>query len=92
MKTVKQLHKGWLKDPSYREAHKELEEEFEVSRALIEARSKANLTQAEVATIMETSQAAVARLEAGNSNPSVATLKRYAKATGSHLKIQLEHV
>jgi predicted transcriptional regulator len=91
MKTVKQLHKKWLKDPSSRASHKELEDEFEVSRALIEARSNANLTQAEVAAIMETSQAAVARLEGGSRNPSVATLKKYAKATGSHLKIQLEH-
>lgn len=56
MKTVKQLHKRWLKEPSYREAHKELEDEFEMSRVLIEARTKANLTQAEEATIMETSR------------------------------------
>lgn len=91
MKTAKQLHKKWLKNPKYKEAYDELEDEFAVARALIEARTKAKLTQTEVAERMETSQAAVARLEAGSGNPSLATLKRYAEATGSHLKIELEH-
>lgn len=57
---------------------------------MIKARSEANLTQSEVAARMFTSQAAVARLEAGKGNPSLATLKRYAEATGAHLKIELE--
>ena len=91
MKTVKQLQKKWQKNPQYRKAYDTLEDEFTVARALIEARTKAKLTQTEVAIRMETSQAAVARLEAGNGNPSLATLKRYAEATGSHLKIELQH-
>jgi predicted transcriptional regulator len=91
MTKLKTLHNKWLKDPNYEKAYGELEEEFEIARALIKARSAANLTQAEVAVKMSTSQAAVARLEAGSGNPSMATLKRYAKATGTHLKIQLEH-
>ena len=92
MKTAQQLHKKWLKDPAYENAYAELEDEFEVSRMLIKARSEANLTQAEVAARMSTSQAAVARLEAGRGNPSLSTLKRYAEATGAHLKIQLEQI
>ena len=91
MKTAKQLHKKWLKEPAYRKAYDELDDEFEVARALIRARSQANLTQAELAARMSTSQAAIARLEAGKGNPSVATLKRYAAATGAHLRIELEH-
>ncbi len=91
MKTVKQLHTKWLKDSAYQSAYDALEDEFAVSRALIKARSEANLTQTELAVRMSTSQAAIARLEAGKGNPSLATLKRYAKATGSHLKIELEH-
>jgi DNA-binding XRE family transcriptional regulator len=91
MKTAKQLHTKWLKDSAYQSAYEALEDEFSVSRALIKARSQANLTQSELAARMSTSQAAVARLEAGKGNPSLATLKRYAKATGSRLKIELEH-
>jgi len=73
MKTTKELHKKWLENPAYRKAYEDLEDEFEVSRAFIRARSEANLTQAEVAARMATSQAAVARLEAGKGNPSLAT-------------------
>ncbi|MDQ8206161.1 helix-turn-helix transcriptional regulator [Coraliomargarita algicola] len=92
MKTATQLHRKWIKNADYAEAFNALEDEFSVARALIDARTKAKLTQSEVAARMETSQAAVARLEAGRGNPSLATLKRYANATGSHLKIALEPV
>ncbi len=90
MKTVKQIEKRWRENAEYQKAYYALEDEFAVARALIEARTKAKLTQTEVAARMETSQAAVARMEAGNGNPSLATLKRYAEATGSHLKIELQ--
>jgi transcriptional regulator with XRE-family HTH domain len=39
---------------------------------------------------METSQPAVARLEAGRGNPSLKTLRRYAAATGTRLNIAFE--
>lgn len=54
------------------------------------ARSRANLTQAELAEKMGTSQSAIARLESGKAKPTLATLRRLAKATGMRLKISLE--
>ncbi len=90
MSTVKELHKKWLKDPGYLQAYEASAEEFEVARALVKARVEANLTQAEVAQRMNTSQGAVARLEGGDGNPSLKTLKKYALATGSRLRVELE--
>ena len=90
MKQVKNLHKKWVKDPDYKREYEALEEEFDLTRALVQARMRANLTQAEVAKLMSTSQGSIARLEGGNGNPSIETLKKYAKATGAHLKIELE--
>jgi ribosome-binding protein aMBF1 (putative translation factor) len=88
--TVDDLHKKWMKNPKYRPEYNALEEEFSLSAALIEARSRAGLTQEQVAQRMKTTQAVVARLEGGGSMPSTRTLEKYAKATGSKLKISFE--
>ena len=89
MKDVKELHGKWQREKGYRSAYQSLEDEFAIARALIKARAKADLTQAELANRMKTSQSAIARLEGGKSNPSVEMLKRYAEATGTHLRIEL---
>ena len=89
---VDDLHKQWMKDPNYKREYDALEEEFSLTSALIEARTRAGLTQEEVARRMSTTQGVIARLESGGSKPSTRTLERYAKATGSKLCITLEPV
>ena len=89
MKKARQLHKNWIKDPEYRKAFDALEDEFVLARELIAARTKANLTQKQLAQKMRTSQSAIARLESGESNPSISLLKRYASATGTQLRVEL---
>ncbi|MGK0184619.1 MAG: ribosome-binding protein aMBF1 (putative translation factor) [Verrucomicrobiales bacterium] len=89
---AKDLHKKWAKDPAYQKAYDALSEEFEIARELITARTAADMTQAEVAAIMETSQSFVARLEGGTVKPTIKSLERYAAATGTRLKIELERV
>jgi DNA-binding XRE family transcriptional regulator len=83
---VEEAAKDWFKNPEFVQAYDALEEEFALASALITARGRANLTQAEVASRMGTTQTAVARLESGRSNPSARTLERYAKATGHRLR------
>jgi ribosome-binding protein aMBF1 (putative translation factor) len=87
---VDDLHNNWMKDPKYRREYEALEEEFSLVAALIEARTRAGLTQKQVARRMKTTQAVVARLEGGGSKPSTRTLERYAEATGSRLRIIFE--
>ena len=87
---VDDLHKNWLKDQKYRNEYEALGEEFSLVAALIEARTRAGLTQEQVAQRMKTTQAVIARLEGGGSKPSTRTLERYAEATGSRLKITFE--
>jgi len=87
MTKARDLHENWLKDPDYRAEYEELEPEFDLARALIEARTRAGLTQEQLAKRMKTTQSVVARLEAGRTRPSTKTLERYAKATGSRVKI-----
>ena len=87
---VDDLHDNWMKDPKYRREYEALEEEFSLVAALIEARTRAGLTQDQVARRMKTTQAVIARLEGGGSKPSTRTLERYAEATGSRLRISFE--
>lgn len=90
MTKMKDLHAEWMKDDGYRQEYDALETEFALARAMIEARSKAGLTQEELAKRMDTSQSAIARLETGRSLPSGRTLERFAKATGTSLRISFE--
>lgn len=87
---VDDLNKKWMKDSDYRREYVALEKEFSLVSALIAARTRAGLTQEQVAQRMRTTQAVVARLESGGSKPSTRTLERFAEATGSRLKITFE--
>ena len=87
---IADLHKKWIKEPRYRKAYEALEEEFALAAAVIDARSRVGLTQQELAKKMGTTQPVVARLESGRGRPSMRTLERLAKATGSRLRISFE--
>ena len=79
-----------MKYGKYRKAYKALEGEFELARAVIEARSHAGLTQQQLAKRMSTTQSVIARLESGRIRPSTQTLERLALATGTRLRISFE--
>lgn len=79
-----------LANPEARAEYDAQAPEFELARELIAARTRAGLTQSEVAERMSTTQSAVARLEGGRSLPSMSTLRRYAEATGNRLAVHLE--
>src|SRR5579875_1501306 len=49
MSDIENLHRKWMKDPRYKKAHAELASEFELARAVIQARANAGLTQEELA-------------------------------------------
>lgn len=79
-----------LERKGFREAYVELGDEYRLARELLSARLEAGLTQEEVAAHMGTTKSAVSRLEAaGRHSPSVATLKKYAKAVGCEVEIKL---
>jgi DNA-binding XRE family transcriptional regulator len=74
----------------FAEAYDSLELEYEVASQMLKARARAGLTQDAVAERMGTTKSAISRLEsAGKHAPSLATLKRYAKAVGCDLKVKL---
>jgi transcriptional regulator with XRE-family HTH domain len=93
MLTHDQMIKKMLKRPRVKAAYDAQAEEFALLDELLRARRRAGLTQAEVAKRMGTMTPAIARLEGGGGNkrhsPSVATLRKYAKAVGCQLAITL---
>lgn len=89
-KMMEQKKAELMANPQFREAYDALEEEFRLAKEMIVARSRAGLTQSEVAERMNTSQSTVARLESGKGNPSRETLKRFAEATGTRLCISFQ--
>lgn len=52
MARIRDLHRKWMKEPNYQKAYEALEEEFVLAGAVIEARSRAGLTQQELARKM----------------------------------------
>ena len=64
-----------------------------LTRQLIAARVRANLTQDDVAWRMKTSRPTISRLERGRGRgPSFATLVQYAKAVGCDLDVRLTRI
>jgi transcriptional regulator with XRE-family HTH domain len=92
MTRIRDFHKEWMKDPEYRKEYEALEEEFGLASEVAKARSRAGLSQAELARRMKTTQSTIARLESGRGMPSTRTLDRFAKATGHRVRISFEPV
>ena len=94
MRTHDQVVKKLMQRPGVRAEVERIErEESALLDALLKARQEAGLTQAEVAQRMGTQAPAVARLErslaTGRHSPSVATLRKYVKACGKRLVLQV---
>ncbi len=87
MITLQQFHTKQMQDPEYRAAYEALEVEYQMTRALIEARLKKRMTQREVAERAGLSQVMIARLESGTSNPTLATLNKVLGALGKKLTV-----
>ena len=80
-------------DPAFGPAWHAQAEEFAVLDALLQARQRAGLTQAQVAQRMGVKQSALARVESSlvshTHAPSLTTLRKYADALGCRLEIKL---
>ena len=83
------LKNAWMKDTAFRAEYDRLAPEYALALALIKARTKAGLTQAEVARKMRTTQSVVARIESGRNPPNLKTLERYASAVGRRIELKL---
>ena len=90
MKSWKTFKNELLKNKAFAKEYKDLEPRYQLISQLIDARIKKGLTQAALAKKIGTKQSAIARIEAGNANPSVAFLEKLVSAMDSKLSIQIK--
>lgn len=90
MVTFKTYLRKQLKNKKFRHAYEALEPEYAMIRAILDRRLKKNLTQAALAKKMGTKQSAIARIEAGRANPSLAFMKKLAKALDAKLVVRFQ--
>jgi len=85
----KEHKKQLMRDPDFREQYEALEPEYKLAAAVIRLRLARGLTQAELADLLNTKQESIARLESGNSLPSLSTVRKVADALDADLEINL---
>ena len=90
MKILKDIKRELLANPATLAAYESQAAEFALARELIAARSRAGLTQSDVAQRMGTTQSVIARLEGGKRIPSMRTVQRYAEAVGARAVVRIE--
>ena len=92
--THEQLIKASLRKPGVQKAYDELEEEFSLLEKMLKARKQSKKTQSAVAKIMKTKTSSIGRLESfeNNFNPTLVTLREYAKAVNCKLIIDFKPI
>lgn len=88
MKNWQTLKKELLKNKKTAEEYEKLKPRYQIISHLIEARIRKGLTQKELAKKIGTKQSAIARIESGNANTSLAFLEKIATAINSKLIIE----
>jgi ribosome-binding protein aMBF1 (putative translation factor) len=85
----KELQKELMRKPTFKKTYDDLGLEFALVDALIRARAKGGVTQAELARKIGTKQSAIARFESGNSNPTLAFVQKLSDALGLELHVSV---
>jgi len=88
MSDLQELTQELMKDKEFKNEYELIQPEIDITRAILEARIQAGLTQSQLSAKSGISQADISRLEKGTRNPSLALLKRLADAMDSTLKIE----
>ena len=89
MKSYTKIKEQLLKDKVIRHEYQKLGAEFALAQTIIEKRLAKGFTQAVLAHKIGTKQSAIARLESGNYNPSMAFLEKIAKALDTKVIISI---
>lgn len=75
--SLQKLKQRALTNPEVRVEYEKLDSEFDLIDKLLSMRTKAGLTQEQLAERMQTQKSNVSRLENGNTNLSWSTLLKY---------------
>lgn len=88
MSDLQELTNELLLDPEFKKEYEAIQPEMDITRAILDARINAGMTQLELSKKSGISQADISRMEKGTRNPSISVLKRLANAMDSTLRIE----
>lgn len=83
-----EMEKGALRNKAFRKEYEALEFEYQVIRALIKKRLSKKVSQRDLAKMTGMQQSAIARLESGNSSPTLSVVSRLLSGLGAKLSIK----
>ena len=81
-----------LKNPEFKKEWDNLEVEFQIIKAIMGGRNEKHMTQKQLSSLTGISQGDISKIENGNANPSIHTLKRIANALDKEIRLTFEPV
>ena len=88
MSDLSKLKARLMENPEFREEYENTRADFEVMKAIIDARCNQNITQAELAKKSGIRQSNISRIENGSCSPTIHTLKQIAKGLNCELHVE----
>lgn len=76
-----------LKNPAIKQDYDKLAPEYKLASELLRARLNKKLTQTDLAKKAGVSQVIIARLESGQTNPTIETVNKVSRVLGKRLKL-----
>ena len=87
--TLTDLKREQMRDPEFRKHYEALKPKYDLIRAILDARIKKGVTQAQIAKRAGTTQSAIARFESGVGNPTLDFLQKISAAVGARLEVKI---
>ncbi|HHW39360.1 MAG TPA: helix-turn-helix transcriptional regulator [Bacillales bacterium] len=78
------------KDPNFRKEWENSGAEYEIARQIIKIRKEKGMTQKQLAQLLQTKQSAISRIENGDQNITLSTLKKIATVLKEPIRIEID--
>jgi predicted transcriptional regulator len=88
MSSYKSYKEKVLQNSEVKREYDELQPEYDIIQAMIDARVNQNITQKELSERTGITQADISRIENGTRNPSLSMVKKLAQGLGMQLKLE----
>lgn len=88
MSDLKSYLNEQMKDDEFKKEWDDLEPEYNMIQAIIDARKSKKMTQKELAERTGIDQSDISKIETGSANPALSTLKRLAEGMDMILKLE----
>ena len=86
-RTYREFLQEKLQDPEFKREWDEMEPEFQLIKAMLKGREDQQLSQRQLAERTGITQSDISKIETGEANPTLETLKKLASGLGMNLNI-----